>query len=70
MTPVSFTGDEEQPECTGEKLELLLRLGMLKLACGIEGLTKETVPETLELNLLRLRSVQSQLQQIIVISTR
>ncbi|KAJ6820917.1 uncharacterized protein M6B38_394315 [Iris pallida] len=63
------SGDDEKPECSGEKLDILLRLGLLKLASGIEGLTKETVPETLELNVLRLRSVQSQLQQIIVVST-
>jgi len=70
MNPVCLAGDEEQLECTGEKLDYLLRLGVLKLASGIEGLTRETVPETLELNVVRLRSVQSQLQQIIVISTR
>ncbi|KAJ6805750.1 uncharacterized protein M6B38_177680 [Iris pallida] len=63
------SGDHIQPECSGDKLDILLRLGLLKLASGVEGLTKETVPETLELNVLRLRMVQSQLQQIIVVST-
>ncbi|ONK57648.1 uncharacterized protein A4U43_C09F2650 [Asparagus officinalis] len=63
------SGDEDLPECKGEKLDLMLRLGLLRLASGIEGLTVETVPETLEMNVRRLRSVQSQLQQIIVTST-
>ncbi|KAI0507876.1 hypothetical protein KFK09_014004 [Dendrobium nobile] len=58
-----------QPECTGEKLDVLLRLGLLRLASSVEGLITDTVPETLKLNVLRLRSLQSQLQQIIVIST-
>lgn len=59
----------EQPECKGEKIDLLLRIGLLKLVSKVEGLTLETLPETLELNLSRLRSVQSQLQKIIVICT-
>ncbi|KAK8921917.1 hypothetical protein KSP39_PZI019957 [Platanthera zijinensis] len=58
-----------QPECTGEKLDVLLRLGLLRLANSIEGLITDTVPETMKLNVLRLRSLQSQVQQIIVIST-
>lgn len=58
-----------QPECTGENLDVLLRLGLLRLASSIEGLTIDTVPETMKLNVLRLRSLQSQVQQIIVIST-
>ncbi|XP_020107600.1 uncharacterized protein LOC109723579 isoform X2 [Ananas comosus] len=63
------SGNGEQPECNGERIDLLVRLGLLRLASGIEGVTVQSVPETLQLNALRLRSVQSQLQQIIVIST-
>ncbi|XP_072950674.1 uncharacterized protein [Typha angustifolia] len=59
----------ELPECNGEKVDMLVRLGLLRLVNDIEGLTTHSVPETLELNVLRLRSVQSQLQQLIVIST-
>ncbi|GFZ09728.1 T-complex protein 11 [Actinidia rufa] len=59
----------EEPECKGEKFDLLLRLGLLKLVSEVEGLTMGTLPETLRLNLHRLRAVQSQLQKIIVIST-
>ncbi|OVA06119.1 T-complex 11 [Macleaya cordata] len=58
-----------QPECKGEKVDVLLRLGLLKLVSGIEGITEENLPETLKLNFSRLRSIQSQLQKIIVIST-
>ncbi|KAJ4964336.1 hypothetical protein NE237_024275 [Protea cynaroides] len=57
----------QQPECKGERLDLLVRLGLLKLASGIEGLKLETLPETLKLNLSRLRAVQAQLQKITVI---
>ncbi|CAL5329739.1 unnamed protein product [Camellia sinensis] len=56
-------------ECKGEKVDLLVRLGLLKLVTGVSGLTQEALPETLKLNLSRLRAVQAQLQKIIVIST-
>ncbi|CAI9115035.1 OLC1v1015869C1 [Oldenlandia corymbosa var. corymbosa] len=62
------TGSEEL-ECKGEKVDLLLRLGLLRLVSEVDGLTVEKLPETLKLNLLRLRDVQSQLQKIIVISS-
>ncbi|XP_024020442.1 uncharacterized protein LOC21390260 isoform X2 [Morus notabilis] len=57
------------PECRGERIDLLVRLGLLKLVSEVGGLNLEVLPETLELNLPRLRAVQSQLQKIIVIST-
>jgi hypothetical protein len=59
----------QQPECKGEKVDLLVRLGLLKLVNMISGLTRETLPETFTLNAPRLRSVQSQIQKVIVIST-
>ncbi|GFY89353.1 T-complex protein 11 [Actinidia rufa] len=67
--PSSGTTDNKHLECKGEKVDLLVRLGLLKLASGVSGLTQETLPETLKLNLTRLRTVQAQLQKIIVIST-
>uniref|UniRef100_A0A6M2EXE5 T-complex protein 11 n=1 Tax=Populus davidiana TaxID=266767 RepID=A0A6M2EXE5_9ROSI len=60
---------QPEPECTGERVDLLVRLGLLKLVSGVSGLTKEALPETFMLNLLRLRAVQAQIQKIIVIST-
>lgn len=66
----SWSGTNEFQECKGEEVDKLVRLGLLKLASVIEGATSATVPETLKLNALRLRSVQSQLQQVIVIATR
>ena len=60
----------QQPECKGEKVDLLVRVGMLKLVSGVSGLTQEVLPETFMLNLSRLRAVQAQIQKIIVISTR
>lgn len=57
-------------ECKGEKVDLFLRLGLLRLVSEVEGLTVETLPETLKLNFFRLRDVQSQLQKIIVIISR
>lgn len=70
MTLLPEPGGDELPECSGEKVDKLVRLGLLKLASAIAGLTTEMAPETLELNVLRLRAVQSQLQQIIVVATR
>eukprot|EP00268_Persea_americana_P029730 TRINITY_DN2874_c0_g1_i1.p1 TRINITY_DN2874_c0_g1~~TRINITY_DN2874_c0_g1_i1.p1 ORF type:complete len:1261 (-),score=336.03 TRINITY_DN2874_c0_g1_i1:205-3987(-) len=66
---ISGTGEEPQLECHGEKIDLLVRLGLLKLVSGIEGITPDNLPETLKLNFSRLRGVQSQLQKIIVIAT-
>ncbi|KAL6964385.1 hypothetical protein U1Q18_035440 [Sarracenia purpurea var. burkii] len=60
---------KQHPECKGEKVDLLVRLGLLKLVSEVSGLTHEALPETLKLNFVRLRAVQDQLQKIIVIST-
>ncbi|KAI7727118.1 hypothetical protein M8C21_018068 [Ambrosia artemisiifolia] len=57
------------PECKGERRDLLVRLGLLKLVNDVYGVTQDELPETLKLNFLRLRLVQSQLQQIIVTAT-
>ncbi|KAG8650262.1 hypothetical protein MANES_07G019200v8 [Manihot esculenta] len=62
-------GQKPEPECNGERIDLLVRLGLLKLVSGVSGLTQEVLPETFMLNLPRLRAAQAQIQQIIVIST-
>ncbi|KAF4376886.1 hypothetical protein G4B88_018426 [Cannabis sativa] len=64
----AFPG-EQLPECVGEEIDLLIRLGLLKLVCEVGGLSLEVLPETLKMNLSRLRGVQSQFQKIIVMST-
>ncbi|KAF9602130.1 hypothetical protein IFM89_025175 [Coptis chinensis] len=69
LVPVATATGNHQPECSGDKFDKMVRLGLLKLTSSIEGITQETVPETLKLNLSRLRDVQAQLQKIIVIST-
>lgn len=63
------TGNQ-QVECKGEKVDLLVRLGLLKLASGVSGSTQEVLPETFMLNLSRLRAVQGQIQKIIVAAVR
>ncbi|KAJ6427672.1 hypothetical protein OIU84_023126 [Salix udensis] len=70
-TSVASETDNKQPEpeCTGERIDLLVRLGLLKIVSGVSGLTKETLPETFMLNLSRLRAVQAEIQKMIVIST-
>ncbi|KAH0664255.1 hypothetical protein KY284_029186 [Solanum tuberosum] len=65
--PTLKANEAEQPECKGEKVGLFLRLGLLQLVCEIEGLTVETLPETLKLNFARLRAVQAFLQKIILL---
>ncbi|KAJ9552328.1 hypothetical protein OSB04_016373 [Centaurea solstitialis] len=61
--------DNRYPECKGEKGDLLVRLGLVKLVNNVNGVTQEELPETLKLNFLRLRAVQAQLQKITVIAT-
>ncbi|XP_073265037.1 uncharacterized protein [Populus alba] len=67
--PSETDNQQPEPECTGERIDLLVRLGLLKIVSGVSGLTKETLPETFMLNLSRLRSVQAEIQKMIVIST-
>ena len=57
------------PECSGETLDRLVRIGLLQLISRMEGMERKSVPETFKLNWLRLRGVQSQFQQVIVIAT-
>ncbi|MCD7458978.1 hypothetical protein HAX54_039759 [Datura stramonium] len=59
----------ECQECRGDKVDLLARLGLLKLVNAVSGLTQEGLPETMQLNLFRLRAVQAKIQKIIVIAT-
>lgn len=66
---VTDAADNRFPECKGEKHDLLVRLGLLKLVNDVYGVTQEELPETLKLNFLRLRVVQGQLQKIIVTAT-
>ncbi|CAJ1963694.1 unnamed protein product [Sphenostylis stenocarpa] len=74
-SPVALSPDgandkgDQQPECKGEPVDLVVRLGLLKLVSGISGLSQDDLPETLSLNFSRLRSVQAHVQKIIVIST-
>ncbi|CAL5016887.1 unnamed protein product [Urochloa decumbens] len=58
-----------QPECKGEKLDKLIRIGLLQLISGMEGLELQSTPESFQINLVRLRAVQSQFQQVIAITT-
>ncbi|KAF9690239.1 hypothetical protein SADUNF_Sadunf01G0174900 [Salix dunnii] len=64
-TSVASETDNQQPECTGERIDLLVSIGLLKIVSGVSGLTKETLPETFMLNLSRLRAVQAEIQKII-----
>ncbi|KAK9059598.1 hypothetical protein SSX86_020302 [Deinandra increscens subsp. villosa] len=64
-----FSPDNRYPECKGERRDLLVRLGLLKLVNDVYGVTEDELPETLKLNFLRLRLVQAQLQEIIVTAT-
>ncbi|XBH77759.1 hypothetical protein VPH35_104171 [Triticum aestivum] len=57
------------PECSGETIDRLVRIGLLQLISRMEGMERKSVPETFKLNWLRLRGVQSQFQQVIVIAT-
>lgn len=67
----NFDGaDKQYSECKGEKVDLLVRLGVLKLVNGVSDVAQEPLPETLKLNLTRLRAVQAQLQKVIVTATR
>ncbi|ESQ34493.1 hypothetical protein EUTSA_v10006618mg [Eutrema salsugineum] len=56
-------------ECKGEKVDLAVRLGLLKLVSQVSGLTLQVLPETFLLNLSRVRGIQAEIQKIVVVST-
>ncbi|VAH32601.1 unnamed protein product [Triticum turgidum subsp. durum] len=66
---VPSAGTSGLPECKGEKVDKLVRVGLLQLISCMEGLQLESTPESFHLNFLRLRAVQGQFQEVIVIST-
>lgn len=66
---VSFVSSELS-ECEGEKIDLNLRLGLLKLVTEVDVLKIEKLPETLKLNISRLRNVQSKLQKFTFVCSR
>ncbi|KAL8151813.1 hypothetical protein V2J09_021621 [Rumex salicifolius] len=59
----------EQPECQGEMIDSLVRIGVLKLVTRIPGLTMDDLPETLRLNHSRLLKIQAQVQKVTVLLT-
>ncbi|MQM02852.1 hypothetical protein Taro_035624 [Colocasia esculenta] len=69
LPATALRSGDVQSECKGERVDVLVRLGLLRLVSNIEGLIPDALPETLELNFLRLRNAQSQFQKIIVICT-
>ncbi|VAH32590.1 unnamed protein product [Triticum turgidum subsp. durum] len=66
---VASAGSSGLPECKGEKIDKLVRVGLLQLISGMEGLQLQSTPESFHLNFLRLRAVQGQFQEVIVMST-
>ncbi|CAH8355363.1 unnamed protein product [Eruca vesicaria subsp. sativa] len=56
-------------ECKGERVDLTVRLGLLKLVSQVSGVTLQVLPETFLLNLSRLRGTQAEIQKITVVTT-
>uniref|UniRef100_A0A0E0CLZ1 T-complex protein 11 n=1 Tax=Oryza meridionalis TaxID=40149 RepID=A0A0E0CLZ1_9ORYZ len=54
QSTIPVSDDMELPECTGQRLDQLIRIGLLQLISGIEGVQMQSVPETFKLNWLRL----------------
>ncbi|CAD6218401.1 unnamed protein product [Miscanthus lutarioriparius] len=68
-SPAAAGGVSGQPECKGDELDKLIRIGLLQLVSSVEGLQMQSTPESFQINLMRLRALQSQFQQVIVIAT-
>ncbi|KAG2303638.1 hypothetical protein Bca4012_062393 [Brassica carinata] len=66
---ITDTAEGQLPECKGERVDLTVRLGLLKLVSQVSGLTLLVLPETFLLNLSRLRGIQAELQKITVVTT-
>ncbi|CAH2033666.1 unnamed protein product [Thlaspi arvense] len=69
QSSVTDSAEGQLSECKGERVDLTVRLGLLKLVSQVSGLTPQVLPETFLLNLSRLRGIQAEIQKIIVIST-
>ncbi|CAN6162280.1 unnamed protein product [Urochloa humidicola] len=67
--PEAAAGNSGQPECKGERLDKIVRIGLLQLVSSMEELKTQSTPETFQLNLQRLKAVQCQFQRVIVIAT-
>ena len=67
---LSAAGNSGLLECNGEKVDKLVRVGLLQLIGGMEGLQLQSTPESFHLNFMRLRAVQGQFQEVIVMATR
>jgi hypothetical protein len=67
---LSAAGSSGLPECKGETVDKLVRVGLLQLIGGMEGLQLQSTPESFHLNFMRLRAVQGQFQEVIVMATR
>jgi hypothetical protein len=70
MAPGETAGSNEFVRSLDWKsFQTLIRLGMLKLVSDAKPVTEELVPETMRLNVKRLRNAQNEYQHIIVVVT-
>ncbi|RID46629.1 hypothetical protein BRARA_I03276 [Brassica rapa] len=68
QSTVADTAEGQVLECKGERVDLTVRLGLLKLVSQVSGLTLQVLPETFLLNLSRLRGTQAEIQKITVVT--
>ncbi|MCO5561488.1 hypothetical protein L7F22_015109 [Adiantum nelumboides] len=68
--PVESTARlEERRSLQWQSFEARVKLGVLKMISGIQAVTEDNVPETLSLNLHRLRRAQNEYQRLIILTT-
>ncbi|KAI5083278.1 hypothetical protein GOP47_0003021 [Adiantum capillus-veneris] len=60
---------EERRPLQWQSPETRVKLGILKMISGAQAVTEENVPETLSLNLHRLRRAQNEYQRLIILTT-
>ncbi|KAJ7298580.1 hypothetical protein O6H91_Y539400 [Diphasiastrum complanatum] len=61
--------DQEFVMAAWDSIYTIVRLGSLDIACSCEAATEETLPETLVLNVNRLRDAQNNFQRVVVMAT-
>lgn len=62
-------GLEDHPPVQWHCFETCVKLGLLNLISGHEAVTEDNMPETLSLNLHRLRKAQNEYQRLIILTT-
>ena len=68
-SPTESVSVNERRVLDWRSFQTLVHLGVLRLVSGVTPVTEEALPETMVLNVHRLRAAQNEYQRIVVLAT-